>query len=226
MKAMILAAGRGERMRPLTDHTPKPLLKVAGTPLIEHHLHRLARGGFREVVINVAHLGEQIRRHLGGGEAYGLNILYSDEGDAALETGGGVFKALPLLGPEPFLVVNGDIWCDHSLRPSRLQPGDLAHLILVDNPAHNPRGDFALEGGRLLDVGTDRLTFSGIGYYHPELFSGCTPGWFPLAPLLREAAQRGRAGAGHYRGAWSDAGTPARLEALNRSLLDRSEAIR
>ncbi len=228
MRAMILAAGRGERMRPLTDHTPKALLEVAGRPLIEHHLYRLAQGGFEEVVINLAHLGGQIRERLGSGEAYGLSIRYSDEGHSALETGGGLFRALPLLGRAPFLALNADIWCERPLRPIELRAGDLAHLILVDNPAHNPQGDFALTGERLRNQGQDRLTFSGIGYYHPELFCTCTPGRFPLAPLLRAAAQRDRAGGEHYAGPWSDIGTPQRLEALNRqySRLPRPPQVR
>ncbi len=189
MKAMILAAGRGERMRPLTDHLPKPLLKVGGKPLIEHHLYTLAKGGFTEVVINIAHLSARIREALGDGRHYGLTIHYSDEGELALETGGGIFRALTLLGEEPFLVVNSDIWCDYALRPRIFSPPDLAHLVLVNNPPHHPQGDFSIREDRLCLNEATKLTYSGIGYYHPKLFAHCTDGRFPLAPLLRKAVQ-------------------------------------
>jgi MurNAc alpha-1-phosphate uridylyltransferase len=218
MKAMILAAGRGERMRPLTDHTPKPLLRIGDKALIAYHLEALARGGFDEVVINVAHLSGQIRNALGDGQAWGLRIRYSDEGREALETGGGILHALPLLGDGPFLVVNGDIYCDCPLRPRALAPGDLAHLVLVDNPPHHPKGDFALDAGRLRNQGGRRLTFAGIGYYRAGLFSDCRPGKFPLAPLLRAAADGDRISAEHQLGVWSDIGTPQRLEALDSTL--------
>lgn len=218
MKAMILAAGRGERMRPLTDHTPKPLLEVGGQALIEYHLHALATGGFGEVIINLAHLGAQIRNFLGDGRSYGIPIRYSDEGEHALETGGGIFHALSLLGREPFLVVNGDVWCDYPLRSTALPPGDLVHLILVDNPGHNPVGDFCIADGRLRTCGPKKLTFSGIGYYRPELFTDCQSGKFPLAPLLQRAAAEDRAGAEHYQGAWNDVGTLERLAALDAEL--------
>jgi len=211
---MILAAGRGERMRPLTDHTPKPLLRAGGKALIVHHLERLASAGLREIVINHAHLGEQIEAALGDGGAFGVSIRYSPEG-RALETGGGIFRALPLLGPDPFLVVNGDVWTDIDFPGLSLAPGDLAHLVLVDNPAHNTRGDFALRQGRVLAEGEPRLTFSGIGVYHTGLFAGCTPGAFPLAPLLRSAMTRGLVGGTHHRGVWIDIGTPARLTDLD-----------
>jgi MurNAc alpha-1-phosphate uridylyltransferase len=217
MKAMILAAGRGNRMRPLTDHTPKPLLMAGGRPLIDYHLQRLAQAGIRDIVINHAHLGEQIERTIGDGAHLGVSIRYSPE-TQALETGGGIFKALPFLGPEPFLVVNGDIWTDLDLSPLRLGPGDLAHLVLVPNPPQHPRGDFALVEGRVRADGEPRLTFSGIGVYHPALFASCRPGAFPLAPLLREAMASERVGGQVYPGLWFDIGTPERLAALDRLL--------
>ncbi len=214
MIAMILAAGRGQRMRPLTDRTPKPLLEVAGKSLIEYHLEGLAEAGYRQVVINLAHLGEQIRSRLGE-ERYGMTIRYSDEGVHALETGGGILKALPMLGADSFLVLNGDVWCDRPLNPYALAVGDLAHLVLVDNPAHHPEGDFYLDSGRMSLTEGMKLTFSGVGYYRSELFAGCQPGAFPLAPLLREAAHQGRVSAEHYRGLWFDIGTHARLQELD-----------
>jgi len=216
---MILAAGRGERMRPLTDNTPKPLLEVAGKPLIVWHIERLAAAGIRDLVINHAHLGAQIERRLGDGSAWQVRIRYSAEGEGrALETGGGIFRALPLLGEAPFLVVNADVWCDLDFAVPRLAGDDLAHLVLVDNPAHNPDGDFALDGDRVQREGRSRLTFSGIGVYQAALFSDCSPGAFPLAPLLREAMDAGRVSGMHHLGQWSDIGTPQRLDELNRRL--------
>lgn len=214
---MILAAGRGERMRPLTDAIPKPLLPAGGRCLIEHHLEALAAAGIRDVVVNHAHLGAQIEAALGDGTAYGLRIRYSPEAEA-LETGGGIFRALPLLGPGPFLVVNGDIWTDYDPGRLRIADTDLAHLVLVDNPPHHPAGDFVLAGGRVRPEGAPRLTFSGIGAYRPALFSGCTPGRFPLAPLLRAAMGRDAVGGEHFAGRWVDVGTPERLAALDRLL--------
>ncbi len=217
---MILAAGRGERMRPLTDHTPKPLLRAGGKPLIVHHIERLAAAGLRDIVINHAHLGEQIEDSLGDGSSLGVHIRYSPEGQP-LETGGGIFRALPLLGADPFLVINGDVWTNIDLTGLRLAPGDLAHLVLVDNPPHHPKGDFALAGGRVLADGPadiTRLTFSGIGVYRPELFAGCTAGAFPLAPRLRWAMARALIGGTHHRGTWIDIGTPERLAELDRML--------
>lgn len=214
---MILAAGRGERMRPLTDHTPKPLLPVGGRPLIVWHLERLAALGVRKVVINHAHLGAQIERALGDGSAWGLAIRYSPE-EQALETGGGIFRALPLLGDSPFLVLNGDIWCDADLGVLGLANGDLATLLMVDNPAHHPGGDFHLRDGRLAADGGPRLTFSGIGLYAPALFDGCEPGAFPLAPLLRAAMAAGRVGGRRHTGRWTDVGTPERLATLDQAL--------
>jgi N-acetyl-alpha-D-muramate 1-phosphate uridylyltransferase len=213
MKAMILAAGRGERMRPLTDTTPKPLLPVAGRPLIAHHLEALHAAGVREVVINLSWLGEQIAEQLGDGARYGLRLHYSHEGEPALETGGGIFKALPLLGPEPFLVVNGDVWTDYPFERLLQAPRGVAHLVLVPNPTHHPEGDFALAGERLVLDG-ERLTFSGIGVYRPELFEGCAPGAFALAPLLRKAAAAGQVSGEAFAGRWYDIGTPARLQTL------------
>lgn len=217
--AMILAAGRGERMRPLTDDTPKPLLEVGGKPLIVWHIERLAMAGITDLVINHAHLGQQIEQRLGDGSDWGVRIRYSVEGEGrALETGGGIYKALPLLGDLPFLVVNADIWCDVDYATLGLGEGDLAELVLVNNPPHNPQGDFALSGARVARDGDSRLTFSGIGVYHPQLFDDCSPGAFPLAPLLREAMDAGRVSGTHHRGQWSDIGTPQRLDELNRQL--------
>ncbi|WP_018953346.1 N-acetylmuramate alpha-1-phosphate uridylyltransferase MurU [Thioalkalivibrio sulfidiphilus] len=223
MHAMILAAGRGERMRPLTDHTPKPLLMAGGRALIEHHLLRLAQAGYHDIVINLAHLGEQIQAHLGDGSRFGLRIRYSPEGEA-LETGGGIRRALPLLGNEAFLVVNGDVWCDHPLTPPRLAEQDLAHLVLVDNPGHHPNGDFALTHGRVHSEGAPRLTFSGIGWYRPELFADHAEGRFPLAPLLRAAMAGDRVSGEHHRGRWLDVGTPERLAQLDAWLVAGDES--
>lgn len=218
MKAMILAAGRGNRMRPLTDRTPKPLLEAGGSALIVHQIRRLRAAGFADLVINHAHLGQQIEQALGDGSAYGVQIQYSPEGEGqALETGGGIHRALPLLGSDPFLVVNGDIWCDLDYRHLQISAPDLAQIVLVDNPPHHPDGDFALIGDRVHATGP-RLTFAGIGLYHPRLFDGCRPGAFPLAPLLRTAMQRDRCSGVHHRGTWLDIGTPERLQALDRML--------
>ena len=217
MRAMILAAGRGERMRPLTDSMPKPLLPVAGKPLIVHHIERLARAGIRQLVINHAHLGRMIETRLGDGSAWGVEIRYSPE-KVALETGGGIFRALPLLGEAPFLVINGDVWCDIDFSRLRLDTGRLAHLVLVPNPPHHPQGDFVLEGARVTDGEGERLTFSGIGVYHPRLFAGCRPGAFPLAPLLRVAMGQGEVSGECHTGLWVDVGTPERLTALEERL--------
>ena len=211
---MILAAGRGERMRPLTDHTPKPLLPVRGQPLIVWHLERLARSGVREVVINIAWLAERLRAALGDGSAWGLVIRYSDEGAEALETGGGIFRALPWLGSEPFLVVNGDVYTDFDFAALRIDGEAWAQLLLVPNPVHRPDGDFALEHGRVLEHGSARWTYAGIGLYRPQLFHDCQPGRFPLLPLLRRAIAAGRLHGQLYLGPWSDVGTPERLVAL------------
>ena len=225
MKAMILAAGRGERMRPLTDHTPKPLLAVGGKPLIAWHLERLARAGLDEVVINHAWLGERIVQALGDGSRWGTRIHYSAEGQA-LETAGGIVQALPLLGTEPFLVINGDIWCDWdpALAQAALRDMDQAQagawLLLADNPPQHPEGDFALlPDGRAASDGDARLTFAGIGVYRPELFTGLVPGQAAaLAPLLRQAMARGAVLASRHAGHWVDVGTPQRLQALDAEL--------
>jgi N-acetyl-alpha-D-muramate 1-phosphate uridylyltransferase len=220
VKAMVLAAGRGERMRPLTLERPKPLLEVGGLPLIVHHLHALAMAGFRDVVVNLSWLGSQIRSELGDGSRYNVRLSYSDEGPEPLETGGGIFHALPLLGPAPFLVLNGDVWTDFpyaKLRES-LPASDLAHLVLVGNPAHNPGGDFVLRQGRVVEEPGERLTFSGVGVYRPELFEGCQDGIFKLAPLLRTAARQGRVRGEIHDGEWVDIGTPQRLAELDQRL--------
>lgn len=220
MKAMILAAGRGERMRPLTDHTPKPLLEAGGKPLIVHLIERLRDGGFDDLVINHAHLGEQIETALGNGERWHVRIRYSAEGEA-LETAGGIARALSLLGGEPFIAVNGDIHCEYDFAALRTRTlgDDLAHLVLVDNPPQHPRGDFALAGDRVRNEGAPMYTFSGIGLYHPDLFAGIAAGTRAgLAPLLRAQCERGRIGGEHFRGAWHDIGTPERLAQLDHAL--------
>ena len=223
MKAMILAAGRGERMRPITDHTPKPLIAVAGRPLINWHLDALQAAGITEFVVNTGWLSERLHAHLGDGRARGLSIAWSDEGWPALETGGGIHRALPLLGDAPFLLVNGDVWTDYPLarlveRAARLPEQDLAHLVLVPNPAHNPRGDFGLAGGRMIPACAESLTYSGIAVLRPALFAEADAGAFPLAPLLRDAAIRGRVGAELHGGRWSDVVTPERLATLETQL--------
>ncbi len=215
MRALILAAGRGERMRPLTEHTPKPLLTVGGRALIEYHLDALARAGITDIVINLAHLGAQIEAALGDGARYGVTIRYSHEGERGLETGGGIVHALPLLGDAPFLVLNGDIYCDYPFDRLPQAPAGLAHLVLVDNPPQHPQGDFAFVDGRVQADGVPRLTFSGIGVYRPALFRDCPQGAFPLAPLLRDAMRAGQVNGEHYRGEWQDIGTPERLAALD-----------
>ncbi|HQD85139.1 MAG TPA: nucleotidyltransferase family protein [Quisquiliibacterium sp.] len=224
MRAMILAAGRGERMRPLTDHCPKPLLEVAGEPLIGWHLRRLAAAGIREVVVNHAHLGAMIEARLGDGAAWGVSIRYSPE-PAALETAGGIAQALPLLGDAPFLVVNGDVWCDFDLARApalaeRMQADDLlAWCVLVPNPPHHPEGDFGLVRARLRADTAPRHTFSGIGVYRPALFDGIARGTrAPLGPLLRAGAASGRIGGEVHTGRWTDVGTPERLAALDAQL--------
>ncbi len=214
MKAMILAAGRGKRLRPLTDHTPKPLVQAAGKPLIEYQIEALAQAGISEIIINHAYLGEQIERQLGNGSRWGVVIHYSPEPEA-LETGGGIFKALPLLGDAPFLVINGDIWTNFDYSSLQLAEDDLAHLVLIENPTHNPKGDFVLQGGRIVEAEAARYTFSGIGLYRPALFAGCLAETFPLAPLLRQAIAADVVSGEYFTGDWIDVGTPQRLEQLS-----------
>lgn len=216
MKAMILAAGRGERMRPLTDHTPKPLLLAAGKPLIEHTIEQLVAAGFSEIVINHAHLGLQIEQRLGNGSRFGASVSYSPEGDRALETAGGIVNALHLLGNETFLVVNGDIATDFPFKELKNQAVDLAHLVLVDNPAHHPEGDFGLDtSGSVVANASTQFTFSGIGLYRPELFSSVPEGPSKLGPLLRQAIAGGRVSGQKMDGFWMDIGTPERLHELD-----------
>ena len=218
MKAMILAAGRGERMRPLTDHTPKPLLTVGGKPLIVWHLERLAKAGFKEVVINHAHLGEQIEEVLGDGSVWGLTIQYSPE-TIALETAGGIANTLPLLGEAPFLVVNGDVFTEIDFGALQLLSPNLAHLVMVDNPPQHPDGDFVLDSGKVADQGNQKFTFSGVGIYHPALFVDVEQGQAAkLAPLLRLAMAKGLVTGEYYQGVWHDIGTPERLSFLDKQL--------
>lgn len=218
MRAMILAAGRGERMRPLTDHTPKPLLTVGGKPLIVWHIERLARAGVTELVINHAHLGAQIEQALGHGAQWGVSIHYSPE-QVALETAGGIAHALHLLGEAPFLVINGDVYTDIDYASVQLTQDKLAHLVLVDNPVQHPDGDFCLRNGLVEAEGMDKLTFSGVGVYHPDLFQSVTVGQpAKLAPLLRQAMQTGHVSGQHHLGVWHDIGTPERLLQLDRWL--------
>lgn len=220
MKAMILAAGRGERMRPLTDHTPKPLLVVGGRPLIVWHLERLSAAGFRDLVINHAHLGGQIEAALGDGSAWGLSIRYSPEPPGALETAGGIANALPLLGEAPFLVVNGDIWCDWDFRRAPALAEHSAHLVMVANPAHHRGGDFSLDGGKVgYAADGETLTYAGIGVFAPAFFAGVPRGQaLKLRPLLDAAIAAGTLGGERHEGRWVDVGTPERLAELDRQL--------
>jgi MurNAc alpha-1-phosphate uridylyltransferase len=236
MKAMILAAGRGERMRPLTDHTPKPLLQAGGKPLIVWHIENLVHAGITEIIINHAHLGALIEAELGDGSRFNAQLFYSPE-DTALETAGGIAFALPLLGDDPFAVINGDIYCDYDFtrlvtRAAALQThGDTAHLVLINNPEHHPNGDFYLHHGRLVPFfppaasheaemgGAAKLTFSGIGLYQPSLFAQITRGnKAPLAPLLHQQIALGKVGGEHFSGNWVDVGTPQRLKQLDNDL--------
>jgi N-acetyl-alpha-D-muramate 1-phosphate uridylyltransferase len=221
MKAMVLAAGRGERMRPLTDQLPKPLLAVAGKPLIGYHLESLARAGVRDVVINLSWLGTKIRDTLGDGARFGVHIVYSDEGPVPYETGGGIFHALPLLGAEPFLVVNGDTWTDIDFARLRMDAEAHARLVLVPNPPHHPGGDFGLVSGNVVEQESDRFTYSGVGLYRPQFFAGCEPGRFPLLPLLKRAIAAGKVRGAVHRGEWLDIGSPERLALLDERLRER-----
>lgn len=233
---MILAAGRGERMRPLTDHTPKPLLPVGGKPIIVWHIEQLVRAGITELIINHAHLGHQIEATLGDGSQFGASIRYSPEA-TALETAGGIAYALPMLGDEPFAVINGDIFCDYDFSrlpvhaAALMTSDDTAHLVLVDNPEQHPNGDFALSGNRIYPLTTHHsplpalLTFSGIGIYRPELFADIPRGSVaPLAPLLRSQIAAGRVSGEHHRGWWVDVGTPQRLAELDSRLRTQQNA--
>lgn len=221
MKAMILAAGLGTRMRPLTDHTPKPLLQAGGKALLGWHIERLVAAGFRELVVNASHLAEQVVEYCGDGSAWGASITVSRETEP-LETAGGIIQALPFLGSEPFLVVNGDVWTDYPFEQAQavqLAPG-AAHMVLVDNPPQHPLGDFRIEAGAVCERLGDAAgyTFSGIAVYSPAFFAGLEPGVVPLRPLFEQAITEGRLGGEHYEGHWHDIGTPERLAALDRLL--------
>jgi MurNAc alpha-1-phosphate uridylyltransferase len=227
MKAMILAAGLGERMRPLTDHTPKPLLQVAGIPLIEHHIRRLARAGCRDLVVNVSHLAEQLVDYCGNGSRWDVQIAYSHE-DQPLETAGGIQRALPLLGQEPFLVVNGDVWIDCPFEPLLaylMPPWEQAHLVMVDNPPHHPLGDFCINEGvvRYRPQDTVGYTYAGVGVFSPRFFADLAPGKLALRPLLDAAIDAGTLGAEHYDGDWEDVGTPERLAVLDARVRSAAE---
>lgn len=221
MRAMILAAGPGERLRPLTDTTPKPLIEVGGKPLIEWHLENLAASGFRRVVINTGHLGEQLPPALGDGSRWGLRIQYSEEPQQALETGGGIHNALPLLGDGPFLVVSGDTWTDLSFAGLRAVKCDYAHLVLVPNQEHHPEGDFALAGGRVANDGSTKYTFSGFAVYHPRMFTGSEAGRWRITGLLRETIANHLVTGQVHRGDWFDSGSPERLERLRAHVANR-----
>lgn len=216
MKAMILAAGRGERMRPLTDTLPKPLLEVHGKALIIYHIEKLAKNGFRDIVINIAYLGDKIKALLGDGSKWQVNILYSDERESgALESAGAIIKALPLLGDKTFLVVNADIFCEYEFDSRFTLGAKMAHLILVPNPQHNLGGDFGLEGADVLNESQNMFTFSGIGYYNPLLFQNQELKKAPLAPLLRESIRKKELSGELFTKSWHDIGTPKRLKEIN-----------
>ncbi|CAC9435612.1 Glucose-1-phosphate thymidylyltransferase [Bathymodiolus heckerae thiotrophic gill symbiont] len=219
MKAMILAAGRGERMMPLTKDTPKPLLKIHAKPLIEHSIEALKKAGITNIVINTAYLGEQIQTHLGDGTKFGVQIQHSIEQNA-LETAGGIIQALPLLGDNPFIVINSDVLCDVDLSTLALPDNSLAHLLLIDNPEHNPNGDFSLTGNQINLANTQTYTFSGIGLYHPDFFQSHLHNdkKLPLSVLLKEAINNGQLTGERYLGYWQDIGTPKRLELTDNSV--------
>ncbi len=220
MRALILAAGKGERMRPLTLFTPKPLLEVGNQPLIERHIERLKEAGIDNIIINTSWLAQQIFDRLGDGKRLGVRLRYSHEGDEPLETGGGMYNALPLLGDEPFLVVNGDTWHDIDFSTLSLAENDLLNLVLVDNPPHNPAGDFCLVNGRLreCEAGKSGLTYSGVGVFHPRLFQDSQPGRWSVVPLIRQAIAQNRAAGIHHHGQWHDIGTIDRLLQANQNL--------
>jgi MurNAc alpha-1-phosphate uridylyltransferase len=214
---MILAAGRGERMRPLTDEKPKPLLEVGGKPLVQYHIENLAAAGVREIVINLAWQGAKLRSAIGDGARFGVHIEYSDEDDFALETGGGICKALPLLGDAPFIVVSGDVWTDFPFATLSLRASDVAHFVVVPNPDFHAKGDFGLDHGRMTDTGS-KYTYANIGMFAPRFFAGCKVERFALAPLMFEWIRRGSVSGELYEGAWHNIGTPAQLAALDRAL--------
>ena len=218
MIAMLLAAGRGERMRPVTDTLPKSLVEVGGASLLERHLAMLAEAGASKVVINLGWLGDKIVERIGSGKSFGLKVVYSPEYDNVLETGGGIHRALPLLGRDPFWVVNGDVFSDYQIGADSIADDCLAHLVLVPTPSHKDIGDFDLDGGKVLNAERPTLTFSGIGCYRPEFFAGQRPGRFPLAPLLRSMADAGKVSGNRYEGMWHDVGTPERLDEINRQM--------
>jgi len=214
MRAMILAAGRGERLRPLTDEVPKSLVEVRGETLLERHLRNVQGAGIRTVVINLGWLGARIVERVGSGEQYGLEVIYSDEGKNILETGGGIHKALPQLGDEPFLVMNADIYTEMPVPAVELAADHMGHLVLVPTPEYREHGDFDIENGLIRNGERARHTFSGVAVYRPEFFEGCEAGRFPLAPMLREAADNRQLSGSLYEGRWADVGTPERLAAL------------
>jgi len=221
MKAMILAAGRGERLRPLTDNTPKPLLKVGKYRLIEYIIQALVKAGITEIIINTAHLADQFPATLGNGQQYGANITYSPEQEGALETAGGMINALPLLGDKPFLIVNGDVWTDYNyqkLAEKQLSTNCMCHLVMIANPTHNPLGDFALSSGLIVSEGDIKSTYSGIGIYHPALFAGLAVQRLALKPILLKAIANAQISGELYQGAWSDIGTIERLQDLAENL--------
>ncbi|RUO31048.1 N-acetylmuramate alpha-1-phosphate uridylyltransferase MurU [Aliidiomarina soli] len=219
MRAMILAAGRGSRMRPLTDQLPKPLLTAAGTPLIDYHLHKLAKAGVTDVVINHAWLGQQLEAHIGDGSRFGVSVAWSPEPAGGLETAGGIIRALPMLGDGPFIVVNGDVWSDIDYHELPTQLGDAhGHLVLVENPAHHSEGDFALSDGRINLETTPRYTFSGVSVISPQLFAGFDEGFLKLRPVFEQAINGGLLTGRLHQGYWCDVGTPQRLAELDRYL--------
>ena len=218
---MILAAGRGERLRPLTDELPKSLVEVHGQSLLERHLESVRAAGIKTVVINLGWLGDQIVERIGSGSRYELEVIYSQEGDNVLETGGGIHKALPSLGSAPFLVINADIYTDMPVPDIKLADDHLGHLVMVPTPDYREHGDFDIVDGLIRNGDRASLTFSGVAMYRPEFFAGCEAGRFPLAPMLREAADGGRLSGSLYKGVWADIGTPERLAALNKGLTSR-----
>ena len=215
MIAMILAAGRGERLRPVTENVPKSLVEVNGQTLLERHLQSLAKGGVETVVINLGWLGDQITERIGSGGEFGLNVVYSQEGDNTLETGGGIYRALPALGADPFLVINADIYTDMPLPDMQLGDDDMAHLVCVPVPEDKTSGDFAIVDGRIRNDGEPMFTFSGVSVYRPDFFTDCAPGRFSVVPMLRAAADADRISGSIYSGLWRDVGTPERLAELN-----------